>query len=94
MSNEKKGPIPFTITKGPSKHPYLELLRAGAQNCSLVPQEILDWSWLEPKDDTSETPTDHPRERHHYKISTLIENTPQKKGKLRPLKVSKAAEKK
>ena len=92
MNNKKENPIPFTITKGPSEQPYLELLRDGAQNCCLVPQEILDWSRLEPKD-TSEAPTDNPRQRHCYTISALIKNMPQEKGKLRPLKVSKPTEK-
>ena len=76
MKNTTTNSIPFT--KGSSKHPYLEMLRDGAENCCVVSQEILDWSWLEPKD-TSNAPTDEPRMRHHFTISALIKNTPQRK---------------
>ena len=68
MNNEKAKYIPFTITKGLSEHPYLEMLRDGAQKCSIAPQEILDWSWLKPKD-TSNAPTDEPRQRHRFTSS-------------------------
>ena len=87
MNSETTESIPVTVTKGSSKHPYLEMLRDGAQKCSIVPQEMLDWSWLEPKD-TSNASTDEPRVRHHFTISALIKNTPQRKGKFRPLKIS------
>ena len=88
MNNETTNSIPFTVAKGASEHPYLEMLRDGAQNCSIVPQEILDWSWLEPKD-TSNAPTDELRQLHHFTISYLIKYTPQRKGKLCPIKMSK-----
>ena len=93
MSNEKENPIPFTITKGPSEHHYLELLWDGAQKCSIVPQEILDWSWLELKD-TSNAPTDDPRQQRHFMTSALNKHSPQRKGKLRPMKILKPGVKK
>ena len=80
--------VPVEVTKGPSQHPYLEWLRDGDQNRSLVFQEKLDWSWMTPKD-TSKNSTEEPRMRHHFTISELIKNTPQRKRKLRPLKISK-----
>ena len=87
MNDTTTGSVPFKVTKGPSQHPYLELLRDGDQN-RIVFQEKLDWSWMTPKD-TSENSTEEPRMRHHFTISELIKNTPKRKGKLRPLKISK-----
>ena len=77
MNDTTTDSIPFTpFTKGPSQHPYLEMLRDGAQNCSIVPQEKLDWSWLKPED-TSNASTEEPRMRHHFTISVLVKNTPE-----------------
>ena len=87
MNSETIEPILITVTNGSSEHPYLEMLRDGAQKCSIVPQEKLDWSWMEPRD-TSNASTEEPRMRHHFTISALIKHTPQRKGKLRPLKIS------
>ena len=89
MNNSTTNSITFTpFTKGPSQHPYLEMLRDGAQNCSIVPQEKLDWSWLKPVV-TSNASIEEPRMRHHFTISVLVKNITERKAKLRSLKISK-----
>ena len=84
----------FRLFNGFFLSSYVLLLQRGSlesldrTHSSIVPQEKLDWSWLEPKD-TSNASTEEPRMHHHFTISVLVKNTAERKAKLRPMKISK-----